>query len=62
MTKTIEINGRQETVTNCYSSGPGTPVHTYDLTGRRWVREIAGAWMLHEDGSWPRAVTVKVNV
>lgn len=56
----IKINGALYPVVDRLSSGPGTPVHTYELGRGRWVAQIAGEWKLHQPGCWPQRVTVEV--
>jgi hypothetical protein len=58
MTNTITVNGRTEKVLNTLSSGPGQPVHTYELRGGSYVYEIAGIWWLQEAGQFKRRVEV----
>lgn len=56
--QTIQVNGVSRKVTNRLSSGPGNPVHTYELTRGCYVYEVAGKWFLQEPGNFAIPCTV----
>lgn len=66
MTKTyrLRINGREKTAVEAYSSGPGSPIHTYVLAGGDRIERFSGErWTLTVKGSafWERKPTVDVE-
>jgi hypothetical protein len=56
--QTIQVNGVSRKVTNRLSSGPGCPVHTYELTRGAYVYEIGGRWFLQERANFAIPCTV----
>lgn len=48
MMKTVKVNGRERTVVNYYTSGPGTPINSIDLKGGAYLMRIGDTWKLTE--------------
>lgn len=62
MPDTILIDGKPHRVTDALSSGPGTPVTTYELEGGAYVRKLAHGWELTRPRPVGPVGTVTVEV
>lgn len=58
MANTVTVNGVERKVTNTLSDGPGTAVHTYELTQGAYVYRVGREWWLQERGQFKRKVEV----
>lgn len=47
-------------VTNTLSTGPGTPVETYELTGGSYVYRVGDRWKLQRPGQYAVIVALEV--
>ena len=57
--RAVKVDGVPREVVNTLSSGPGAPVHTYELRGGSYVYKVGAQWWLQERGQFKRPVTVE---
>jgi hypothetical protein len=58
----ITVNGVERKVTATLSDGPGTAVHTYELTRGAYVYRVGNGWWLQERGQFKREAVVAMGL